>query len=63
VQVREAVTNLPEPYRETIALRYFAELSIDEIARTVDRPVGTVKVHVHRGLERLRAALSEESVA
>jgi len=62
-QVREAVTNLPEPYRETIALRYFAELSIDEIAWTVDRPVGTVKVHVHRGLERLRAALSEESVA
>jgi RNA polymerase sigma-70 factor (ECF subfamily) len=62
-QVREAVTNLPEPYRETIALRYFAELSIDEIAQTLDRPVGTVKVHVHRGLERLRTALSEESVA
>lgn len=62
-QVRDAVTNLPEPYRETIALRYFAELSIEEIARTLDRPVGTVKVHVHRGLERLRAALVEESVA
>lgn len=62
-QVRYAVTNLPEPYRETIALRYFAELSIEEIARTLDRPVGTVKVHVHRGLERLRAALVEESVA
>jgi RNA polymerase sigma-70 factor, ECF subfamily len=62
-QVREAVTNLPEPYRETIALRYFAELSIDDIARTLDRPAGTVKVHVHRGLERLRAVLAEESVA
>lgn len=62
-QVREAVTHLPEPYRETIALRYFAELSIDEIAETLDRPVGTVKVHVHRGLERLRAALVEEFVA
>jgi RNA polymerase sigma-70 factor, ECF subfamily len=62
-QVREAVTNLPEPYRETIALRYFGELSIDEIAQTLDRPVGTVKVHVHRGLERLRAVLVEEFVA
>jgi RNA polymerase sigma-70 factor (ECF subfamily) len=62
-QVREAVTHLPEPYRETIALRYFAELSIDEIAQALDRPVGTVKVHVHRGLERLRAQLVEEFVA
>jgi RNA polymerase sigma-70 factor (ECF subfamily) len=62
-QVRDAVTHLPEPYRETIALRYFAELSIDEIAQALDRPVGTVKVHVHRGLERLRAQLVEESVA
>ena len=61
--VRDAVQNLPEPYRETIALRYFAELSIDEIAEALDRPVGTVKVHVHRGLERLRSALAEESVA
>jgi RNA polymerase sigma-70 factor, ECF subfamily len=62
-QVREAVTHLPEPYRETIALRYFAELSIEEIAQALDRPVGTVKVHIHRGLERLRAQLVEESVA
>jgi RNA polymerase sigma-70 factor (ECF subfamily) len=62
-QVRDAVMDLPDPYRETIALRYFAELSIDEIARALDRPVGTVKVHVHRGLERLRAVLVEESVA
>jgi RNA polymerase sigma-70 factor (ECF subfamily) len=62
-QVREAVTLLPEPYRETIALRYFAELSIDEIAQALDRPIGTVKVHVHRGLERLRAQLVEEFVA
>jgi RNA polymerase sigma-70 factor (ECF subfamily) len=62
-QIREAVTLLPEPYRETIALRYFAELSIDEIAQALDRPIGTVKVHVHRGLERLRAQLVEEFVA
>jgi len=61
--IRDAVRVLPEPYRETIALRYFAELSIEEIARSLDRPVGTVKVHVHRGLERLRIALAEESVA
>jgi len=62
-QVRDAVANLPDPYREVIALRYFAELSIDEIARVLHRPIGTVKVHIHRGLQRLRTALVEESVA
>jgi DNA-directed RNA polymerase specialized sigma24 family protein len=30
--VQEAVASLPDPYRETIVLRYFGELSIAEIA-------------------------------
>jgi RNA polymerase sigma-70 factor, ECF subfamily len=57
--VREAVTGLAEPYRETVALRFFADLSLDEIARQTGRPLGTVKTHLHRGLQRLRGALGE----
>ena len=56
-EIRAAVTALPEPYREVVALRFFGEASLDEIARITDRPVGTVKTHLHRGLARLRAAL------
>lgn len=61
--VRSAVAALPDPYRETIALRFFAELSLVEIAATTGRPLGTVKTHLHRGLVRLRAALIREAVA
>ncbi len=57
--VQQAVASLPEPYRETIVLRYFGELSIAEIASQTGRPIGTVKTHLGRGLLRLRPALVE----
>jgi len=55
--VRTAVSNLDEPYRETVALRFFGELSLAEIAEQTGRPIGTVKTHLHRGLVRLRTSL------
>lgn len=55
--VRSAVSRLDEPYRETVALRFFGELSLAEIAGQTGRPVGTVKTHLHRGLRRLRDEL------
>ena len=39
------------------ALRFFAERSLNEIASETGRPLGTVKTHLHRGLQRLRAQL------
>jgi RNA polymerase sigma-70 factor (ECF subfamily) len=56
-EIRTAVATLPEPYREVVALRFFGEASLDEIAHVTGRPLGTVKTHLHRGLARLRASL------
>jgi RNA polymerase sigma-70 factor (ECF subfamily) len=58
-QLRAAVAALDEPYREVVALRFFAERSLNEIAEATDRPLGTVKTHLHRGLARLRRNLEE----
>ncbi len=55
--IRLAVGRLQEPYREVVALRFFGELSLAEIAATSGRPLGTVKTHLHRGLRRLRESL------
>ncbi|HEX3429155.1 MAG TPA: RNA polymerase sigma factor [Candidatus Limnocylindrales bacterium] len=55
--VRSAVARLDEPYREVVALRFFGELSLDEIAAQTGRPIGTVKTHLRRGLLRLRTAI------
>lgn len=61
--IRAAVANLDEPYREVVALRFFSELSLAEIADEAGRPLGTVKTHLRRGLERLRRALETEGTA
>lgn len=55
--VQAAVAALDEPYRETVALRFFGDRSLEEIAAITGRPLGTVKTHLRRGLLRLRAAI------
>jgi len=58
------VADLPDQQREVITLSYFAELSLSEIATATGRPLGTVKTHLHRGLERLRgSAASSRTVS
>jgi RNA polymerase sigma-70 factor (ECF subfamily) len=59
-RIRNAVSRLPEPYREVITLRYFGDLSLDEIGTITRRPLGTVKAQVHRGVQRLRALIEED---
>jgi RNA polymerase sigma-70 factor (ECF subfamily) len=61
--VRLAVAALEEPYREVVALRFFADRSLDEIAAITGRPLGTVKTHLRRGLIRLRAGIDAGSAA
>ena len=60
--LRAAVASLDEPYREVVALRFFGERSLQEIAEATNRPLGTVKTQLRRGLEKLRRKLREEGV-
>lgn len=49
---------LPERYRTAVVLRYVGDLDYAEIAAVLGQPVGTVKSNVHRGVQRLRLAMS-----
>lgn len=60
---RDAFQLMDEPYREVVALRFFAELSLPEIAEATGRPLNTVKTHLRRGMERLRDALGIEVIS
>lgn len=42
-EMREMVRQLPSQIRETVVLKYFSGMSIDEIAETLGIPQGTVK--------------------
>jgi len=48
------VARLPARYRDAVVMRHVQELSYEEAAEALGQPVGTVKSHVHRGLQLLR---------
>jgi len=55
--VQREVMNLPERYRVVVTMRHLQDMSVDEIARALDLPAGTVKTHLFRGREMLRSRL------
>jgi RNA polymerase sigma-70 factor, ECF subfamily len=61
-ELEALVTSLPQHYGVVVNLYYFAELSYQEIADVLNQPIGTVKVHVHRGLRLLRKSLAIQQV-
>jgi len=60
-QVLEAVRSLPRRQRDCVALRYFEELSIEQIATTLDLSVNSVKTHLKRALVSLERSLEHDS--
>jgi len=52
---------LPPKYKAPIQLFYFEGFSYEDIAAALNIPIGTVKVHLFRGLKRLREAMEGES--
>ncbi|MBT3622005.1 MAG: sigma-70 family RNA polymerase sigma factor [Flavobacteriales bacterium] len=56
--LRQIVDQLKPKYRVLVKLRYFKELSYEEIADTLDVPLGTVKAQLHRSREQLFKIMS-----
>lgn len=59
-QIRQAISGLPEKYKSVVVLRYFHDMSLQEIGEVLNMPVTTVKTRVHRGREFLRKKLEPE---
>jgi len=53
-RLRELVAELPGHARMAVVLRYQEDLTPEEIARVLDRPVATVKSQLQRALKSLR---------
>lgn len=61
IALRVALESLPGPDRELIALRYFADLSLGEIATTLGISESNAGTRAHRALNKLRRALDEHA--
>lgn len=54
------IRGMPEDYRRVLELRFVAEWSVAEIARTMGLTEGTVKTRIFRGRKLLMERLREE---
>jgi RNA polymerase sigma-70 factor (ECF subfamily) len=53
LDVVRAVRQLPRHQRDVIVLHYLLDMSVDDVARELDRPVNTVKTQLLRARSRL----------
>ncbi len=59
LELRRAIAGLNPDHRQVVALRYFAGLTVPELAKTLGVREGTVKSRLHRALAILRQQLDE----
>ncbi|MGX8712932.1 MAG: RNA polymerase sigma factor [bacterium] len=57
--LREVVSQLKEPYRQIIEMRYYDDLSYEEIAQRTHIPLGTVKIRLLRAKNLLASIVKE----
>ena len=57
--LKEIVDQLKEPYRQIIRLRYYEDLSYEDIAEQLKIPIGTVKVRLNRAKALLSSVIKE----
>ncbi len=58
--LHRALEQLPEPQRQVVVLRYFADLKFNEIAEVVGCPLNTALGRMHKAMIKLRNALSSD---
>jgi RNA polymerase sigma-70 factor (ECF subfamily) len=56
-EVGEVLLTLDAPYREVLVLRFYEEMSLEEIAGMTRAPLSTVKSRLYRGLASLKPEL------
>lgn len=59
IDVEDALEMLKPEYRQVIILKYFEDLSLQDISIIMNAPVGTIKTWAHRALGKLKEILNK----
>lgn len=56
-----ALKNLPEPHQTIFTHHYFQHMPLKDVAERVGRPIGTVKVYLHRARKMVLSHLENKT--
>lgn len=59
--VKKAIQNLKKEYQDVLIFHYLEDMPIGEIATILNKPEGTIRVMIHRGLKSLKDELVNEA--
>lgn len=59
--IKSAMQNIKKDYQDVLILHYLEDMATEDIADVLNKPVGTIRVMIHRGLEALKGELRGEA--
>ncbi|MGL4797256.1 MAG: sigma-70 family RNA polymerase sigma factor [Paraclostridium sp.] len=62
LDISNALDELEEKHKNVIKLKYFEDLTLNEISNKLNIPIGTVKTYLNKGLNRLRGIIGEDNI-
>jgi RNA polymerase sigma-70 factor (TIGR02954 family) len=60
LDLEAAINKLDSRYKQVIVLKYFQDMTTEDIANVLERPEGTIKTWLHRGLNSLRSYFKKD---
>lgn len=60
-RIERGLRSISVEHRTVLALHYYLDLPLDQIAGALDVPLGTVKSRIHRAQQALRSALEADA--
>ncbi|SET48128.1 sigma-70 family RNA polymerase sigma factor [Paenibacillus sp. NFR01] len=60
LDLEQALDQVKLKYRQVLVLKYYRDMTLTEIAKVLDKPEGTIKTWLHKGLGQLRGKMKDE---